>query len=148
MKRTFGEKTLRMTAMVLTVTGALMMAMGLFATAQEAAKPQAAPTATPAATPKIEEPAAKPIIVTKTQVLTSENLLLKLQNAQLAAAAAVPPDLKKAIEDAEKALTEFYAKEIGIPRDQLSGYDITPGVGGDLILRKKAAAVAPAGGKQ
>lgn len=147
MKRTFGEKTLRMTATVLMAIGALMMATGLLATAQEATKPQATPTAKPAA-PKIEE--ARPIIVTKTQVLQSENLSLKLQNAQLAAAAAVPPELKKAIEDAEKALTEFYAKEIGIPRDQLSGYDITPGVGGDLILRKKAAekVVAPAGGKQ
>lgn len=107
--------------------------------AQDAPKASPAPTPTPAL--KIED--AKPIIVTKDKILTSENLALRLQNAQLQAQAAIPAELKKAIDDAQKALDEYYAKEIGVSRDKLSEYEISNGLDGALILRKKATPPPP-----
>lgn len=106
-------------------------------------KPQATaqPTATP--TPKIEDVKEKPIIVSKAQIEKSDSLAKDVRIAQLEAEAAIPPQFKARIEAAQKALDEFYQKEIGISREKLSEYEISNGVDGALILRKKAAPAAP-----
>lgn len=112
-------------------------------TAQEPiAKNAPAPTA--ATAPKIEEGKDKPIIVTKAQIEKSDSLAKDLKIAQLEANLAIPPELKARVDAAQKALDEYYTKEIGIARDKLSEYEISNGVDGALILRKKAAAAAPA----
>lgn len=124
----------------------------VFAQAQDAPKNTPAPTATPAPVKdlgfsKSADEKDKPIIVTRVQILESENLALKLQNAQLAATAAIPAELKKAVDEAQKALDEFYEKKIGVSRTALSQYEISDGVDGALILRKKPP-VAPTAEKK
>lgn len=114
------------------------MAGGLWVTrAQEVAKNTPAPTATPA--PKIED--AKPVIVTKDKLQQAEILQLRAQNAQQQQQLLqVELDrARKTGEEAQKALDEYYVKEIGIARDKLNDYEISPGVDGALILRKKVA---------
>jgi hypothetical protein len=84
---------------------------------------------------------AKPVILDKAKLLELENLSLKLQLAQARAEAAIPAELKKAAEQADTAIAEFW-KSVGIPREQLSEYTVSDGVDGAdgaKILTKKEA---------
>lgn len=104
----------------------------------------------PKPAPKAEEKskAPAPIILDKTKLLELTNLRLALENAQLKATAAIPVELKKAIEDSSTALGKFW-QAVGVnPEELATKWKASDGLDGAIILTpvvpdKKEVAPAP-----
>lgn len=108
---------------------------------EQTAKNAPKPSATPA--PKIEEK-NPPVIIEKSKL---NELTIAEQRTQLAFNAiiiAAQPELVTAWKDAQKKQEEEYVKVLGFPSRDLQNWDITSGVDGALILRRKVQqATAP-----
>ena len=108
----------------------LFLLLPLPAVAQDVAANNAKPA------PKVEEK-AKPVIIPNSKRQEWAIISLQLENAKLKAEAAVPPEIKKAVKDANDALDAFW-KGVGVnPAEITTKWDISDGQNGDIILTPK-----------
>lgn len=85
---------------------------------------------------KVEEN-TKPVIIPNAKRQEWAIISLRLENAKLKAEAAIPAEMKKAVQDANNDLTAFW-KGIGIdPADIPAKWTPSDGQNGDIILTPK-----------